>query len=124
MYTRTYGDDHHGILIPESYGGTAFTEGLKSEPSAPDESEQKTCTDEAEAASAVPNTTKKASATVDESKSHFLAFLPNIFNFSNLSLQKLGNEEILIIAAAIFLFFSKEGDRELAIMLMLLLFLG
>ena len=124
MYTRTYSDDHHGILIPDSYGGTAFTDGLKGEPSPPDESDLQTCQDEAQGTSAAPSTATKVSASAEESKSHFLSFLPNIFNFSNLSLQNLGKEEILIIAAAIFLFLSKEGDKELAIMLILLLFLG
>lgn len=35
----------------------------------------------------------------------------------------LGLEEILIIAAAAFLFFSKDGDRECALMLVALLFI-
>lgn len=38
-----------------------------------------------------------------------------------ISIPKIGAEEILIIATATFLFFSKEGDKECAIMLFLLL---
>jgi hypothetical protein len=124
MYTRTYSDDHHGILIPDSYGGTTFTDGLKFEQTPPEEKESDTRQEETEDVSATPTTAKKASTSFDESKSHLFSFLPNIFNFSNFSLQNLGKEEVLIIAAAIFLFLSKEGDKELAIMLILLLFLG
>ncbi len=36
-------------------------------------------------------------------------------------ISKIGTEEILIIATALFLFLSKEGDKECAIMLLLLL---
>ena len=43
---------------------------------------------------------------------------------SSLSLPKIGTEEILIIAAAAYLFFSKDGDKECAIMLILLLFVN
>ena len=124
MYTRTYSDDHHGILIPDSYGGTTFTDGLKFEQTPPEEKESATRQEETEDVSGTPTTAKKASTSLDESKSHLFSFLPNILNFSNFSLQNLGKEEVLIIAAAIFLFLSKEGDKELAIMLILLLFLG
>lgn len=37
---------------------------------------------------------------------------------------KIGTEELLIIAAALFLFLSKEGDKECAILLVLLLFVS
>ena len=124
MYTRTYSDDHHGILIPDSYGGTTFTDGVKFEKTPPDEKASGAWEEEGEAASKAPDEAKEASLPADESKSHLFSFLPNIFNFSNFSLQNLGKEEILIIAAAFFLFLSKEGDKELAIMLILLLFLG
>ena len=36
----------------------------------------------------------------------------------------IGTEEILIIATAAFLFFSKGGDRECALILLLLLFIN
>ena len=37
---------------------------------------------------------------------------------------KLGTEELLIIALALFLFLSKDGDKECAIILFLLLFIN
>lgn len=43
------------------------------------------------------------------------------FGLSSLKFPKIGTEEILIIGAALFLFFSKDGDRETAIILLLLL---
>ena len=58
------------------------------------------------------------------SKLPFGSFLSDIGKNSKFSLQKIGTEEILIIATAAFLFFAKEGDKECAIMLLLLLFLG
>lgn len=42
----------------------------------------------------------------------------------NLSLPKLGTEEILLIGAAAFLFFSREGDKECALLLLLLLLIN
>ena len=40
------------------------------------------------------------------------------------SFTKIGTEELLILALAAFLFFSKDGDRECALMLLALLFVG
>ena len=55
-----------------------------------------------------------------------LSILPEgiqgLFNPKKLASFKIGLEEILIIAAAAFLFFRKDGDTECAIMLLLLLF--
>lgn len=42
----------------------------------------------------------------------------------NFKLPKLGVEEILILATAAFLFFSAEGDKECAILLLLLLLIN
>ena len=43
------------------------------------------------------------------------------FKLGNLGLPKIGTEEILIIGLALFLFLSKDGDKECAILLALLL---
>jgi hypothetical protein len=40
------------------------------------------------------------------------------------SLDSIGIEEILIIATAAFLFFSKDGDKECALILLLILFIN
>ena len=39
-------------------------------------------------------------------------------------LSRIGSEEILLIALALFLLFSESGDRECAVMLILLLFIA
>lgn len=41
-----------------------------------------------------------------------------------LSMPHIGTEEILILATAAFLFFSKNGDRECALLLLLLIFIN
>ena len=43
------------------------------------------------------------------------------FSLERLRLPKLGTEEILIIGLALFLFLSRDGDKECAILLALLL---
>ena len=44
-------------------------------------------------------------------------------DFGKLSFPKIGTEEILIIGLAIFLFLSRDGDKECAVLLLLLLFI-
>ena len=54
-------------------------------------------------------------------------FLENILGNLNIrlpSLDKIGFEEILIIAIAAFLFFSADGDRECALILLALLLIN
>ena len=59
-------------------------------------------------------------------------FLSGIFDsllgkgggISSLRFPKIGVEEILIIATALFLLFSKDGDTECAILLLLLLLIN
>ena len=123
MYTRSYHDERRGILIPESYGGTALYEGASDFKSDADdkgknpweEPPKETEDEKSEESEQTFSSTPKASVP---------SFLSNIFKNGNLGLQNIGKEEILILAAAAFLFFSKEGDKECAIMLLLLLFLG
>lgn len=120
MYTRPYSDERHGIVIPDSYGGTALADSL----SADSEDRGKNPWENAESTQqTVEENEESEEAFAPTSKIQMPSFLSNIFKNSNLSLQKLGKEEILILTAAAFLFFSKEGDRQLALMLLLLLFL-
>ena len=130
MYTRSYNDERSEIVIPESYGGTSLFDAKISDDS------QKTQNIQAAEPEKNPweksedvhtsATPKEHSYDKDESflsKLPFSDFLSNIFKKDKFSLQNIGKEEILIIATAAFLFFSKDGDRECAIMLLLLLFL-
>ncbi len=132
MYTRPYNDEPHGIVIPESYGGTLLRESerpIKNVEEAPNEAHETSVKNpwEKEAESPREEVHKKeesAEAFSSLSNLPFGNFLTKLGKNSKFSLQKIGTEEILIIATAAFLFFSKEGDKECAIMLLLLLFLG
>ena len=125
MYTRSYSDDIGDMIIPEKYGGTSFGQSVPHETRSdigeggknPWENEELHTTPANENGEAEP-----VSAT--PSKLSLSGIMSGIFKNGTFSLQKLGKEELLIIATAAFLFFSKEGDRECAIMLILLLFLN
>ncbi len=127
MYTRPYTDDAKKILIPESYGGTALTgiperEDARGEDAHIGEHTEKSHTDDAsqvfcesKAADAGPSFLQRLG---------FGNLFGDIFRGGKFGLHKIGTEEILILATAAFLFFSKDGDRECAIMLLLLLFIS
>ena len=124
MYTRTYTEERSGIIIPDSYGGTALIENIQNEKGNGEDRGKNPWEDAKKETNAANENEETAEAFSPLSKIKMPSFLSNILGFGNFSLQKIGKEEILIIAAAAFLFFSKEGDRELAIILLLLLFLG
>ncbi len=126
MYTRAYNDERHGIVIPESYGGTAlFDNPIEEAAAEQDKKEAEVSKNPWEEVHNEPQKKAENEATASAfSRLPFGDFFINIFKNSNVGLQKIGIEEILIIATAAFLFFSKEGDRECAIMLILLLFLA
>ena len=131
MYTRPY-DERIGIVIPESYSGTALRDG-EAKVDEPDALETSTG-----ASSEQRNPWEKDSIHSKDSEENrdsepagsFLSRLPfgnlfgGILGNGKFGLQKIGTEEILIIATAAFLLFSKDGDKECAIMLILLLFLS
>ena len=126
MYTRTYNDDIGEIIIPERYGGTSFghteekkEDGMRQESNGKNPWENNDIhtpsaqnNEEAEEASATPISQP------------LTAIFSGLFKGDFLSLKKIGKEELIIIATATFLLFSKEGDKECAIMLILLLFLS
>lgn len=124
MYTRTYSDDRHSILIPESYGGTALKDSVLRD-SKEAEDKGKNPWEESDGAAVDDAPSDESEKTFSNvSKPQAPSFLSNIFKNSNFGLQNIGKEELLLIATAAFLFFSKDGDKECAIMLLLLLFLG
>ena len=125
MYTRSYPDKEGGIYIPESYGGTALRESerdLHNEPQTPanQEGEEKNETIDTPVFSLKEDGLLRGVLK----KLPFVSVFGDLFENGKFGLQSLGTEEILIIAAAAFLFFSKEGDKECAIMLILLLFIA
>lgn len=126
MYTRSY-DEKLGIVIPESYGGTLLRE--DDTPGMTNDN-----TDEGATQSSHNPWENERVHNEEAMKSEpafsllnalpFRNFFGDIFKNEKFSLQKIGTEEILIIATAAFLLFSKNGDKECAIMLLLLLFLA
>ncbi len=136
MYTRSYTEENSGILIPESYGGTALrdsgfseSEDVEEKMSEYQEPIQRESTPPREDSDSV-HTSGVPKSEGDSVLGSLFSKLPignifgNIFGNGKFSLQNIGIEEILILATAAFLFFSKEGDKECAIMLMLLLFIA
>jgi hypothetical protein len=101
MYTRDFGSDEGRRSVPDSYCGNLFAE---------------------DGETAVHN-------ELSENKGGAASILNSLFgkklDLKTLPFLKkgLGSEEILIIAFAAFLFFSKGGDKECAIILLLSLFL-
>ena len=121
MYTRSYFTEDKKPIVPENYDGNAFREEI-----APTLAEVGDATEGGESAVA------SSSGTVFSS---LLTKLPLGGLFGSLPFSrsegekagrervKIGTEEILICLVALYMFFSKEGDKECAIMLLLLLFI-
>ena len=148
MYARPMRTEDGRISVPENYDGVAFMEKSPDSEQLPERSikvlgtqssEAKispkitpTRTDEELRAEATEASTPEAPNAPRGIKDGFLGFLErmpkNLFKslgegdgYGRFSLPKIGKEEILIIAMAAFLLFSKDGDKECAIMLILLL---
>ena len=125
MYTRSYNDEVGEIIIPEHYSGTSFNQGINGERYMNEEAAVgKNPWEEEELHTSQKSESEETVTTSGSAlKLPFGKMLSGIFKGESLALQKIGKEELLIIAAAAFLFFTKEGDKECAIMLILLLFL-
>ncbi len=118
MYTRSfYPETNDKISIPENYDGTAFME------------KEETVKD------SEPVSSDLTKAKSEESEAVFAGFgriplLSGLFGKGsplsqlNLRLPTIGTEEILLIATAAFLFFSKDGDKESALLLLFLLLIN
>ena len=136
MYRGSYRDG--APTIPESYGGTAFREDdadtdvkeaprvlpkstdvniARPEPPDPRLSAKEESNESVDAAREV-----SAGVFSPSGEKPWLSGLLSSFGFSGIGFSKIGTEEILIIGLAIFLFLSKEGDKECALLLLFLLF--
>ena len=100
MYTGSYPTDAD-VRIPEGYDGTMLIEDAQK--------------DDTNIVDTVPANTSFLSGI-------FKGGFDSLFNSTILGRMNIGIEEILIGAAALFLLTSKNGDKESAIMLLLLLF--
>lgn len=127
MYTRTYNDSGE-IIIPEHYGGTSFGKAASEEEPRTEcgDGTGKNPWEKAEEihTSAEPAVEEDVKASAIGRKSTFSGLFSGILKNGKFGFDTLGKEELLIIATAAFLLFSKEGDKECAIMLLLLLFLN
>lgn len=110
MYSRSYyGEGEPLVNLPDNYGGEAFSDGECAH-AGDDVADCEEC-------ASTSATTRPPSALGGFLGSLGLPFLDRI------GMPRIGSEELLIIAAAAFLFLSKDGDRECAVMLLLLLFI-
>ena len=132
MYTRNYIDDGGGMNIPQNYDGIAFDTDIPDAKNtvAASVGEKKISPPDVKSEA---SESAQASANIENTGifgSFFQKFgLKNILPSSigslfQLDQFKLGKEEILLIGIALFLLFSKEGDKECAIILLLLLFVN
>ena len=119
MYTRAYNEGGAGIIIPEKYGGTSFGQAENSKVG----DEGKNPWEKDESVHTEVESEEGVQASASAQRIPLLGMLSKIFKNDTFGLQQIGKEELLIIATAAFLLFSKEGDKECAIMLILLLFL-
>lgn len=132
MYTRSYYPEGEGIKIPENYDGNAFREVetkeeeriVPSEESVKHEEVLRAPWDVSKSAEEVvvnANAGNRGFGSFFDklSLNNLTGFLP-FFKGGKFS---LGNEELLICAIALFLFFSRSGDKECAVMLLLLLWI-
>ena len=128
MYTRSYYPEGDGIKIPENYDGNAFREmetppiekSVKEEAPAMEET-LRAPWDVSEAAEETMGVPKVA-----RSFGSFFERMPFGNLFGSLPFFKggklnFGTEELIICAIALFLLFSQGGDKECAVMLLLLL---
>ena len=123
MYSRSfYPDTPDRLMPPDNYDGTAFME----------RGEEAADAEMTSAAVDAGETSRRESteAAGGVLSSLSIPFLSGLFDKGGLlgglglSMPRIGTEEILIIATAAFLFFSKRGDREIALILLLLLFIN
>lgn len=130
MYSRSYPLDRGaGTPVPSGYAGCAFEDEKNSEKldtppgvHSYDEENESLC-------DTSPCSAKAEECEKPPSKSFFSGILSSLFGTGysggfNLRFPRIGTEEILIIATALFLLFSKEGDTECAVLLLLLLLIN
>jgi len=124
MYTRSYFRDENALAVPENYDGNALRDDVESTKaeliSEKDLPESKIDKDEESIeAATVPKLGNSFLGGIFK-KIPIPSFLSGLDIFKNGTFE-LGSEEILIIGIALFLLFSRGGDKECAIMLLLLL---
>ena len=116
MYSRSFYPEQSEQALPENYVGTAFTEAGPSS----DLQETAQILSDGDSLPAIAPTSGDGFLT---SIARF-PFISKLFeNIPSIKVPKIGSEEMLIIAIAALLFFSKGGDKECALILLSLLFI-
>lgn len=125
MYSRSYyPDSPERMSLPENYDGTAFME--RNDTNAGDEVAEVSFSEKNEP----PTQERTEQAGKTFSGFGNMPLFSGLFDKGGLlgglglKMPCIGTEEILILATAAFLFFSKNGDRECALILLLLLFIN
>ncbi len=146
MYSRNQAMQGSGISVPENYDGVAFTE---AKPEVQGEGADRSirvvgtpsqdtkmspggflADEPKESAEVFKNTEDSAEAGLFQGLLGKIPTIGRLFSGGNLlgstgiKMPKIGTEELLIIGIALFLLFNKDGDKECAIMLLLLIFVG
>ena len=129
MYTRSYFTEDKKIDIPENYDGNAFRENNTESPLEENVEQTFSAVDEDESVTVGSRTERKGpfSSFFDKlpfknlSESFPFPFFKN--DSSSRGKLNFGTEEILICIIALYMFFSKDGDKECAIMLAILIFI-
>lgn len=142
MYSRGYYTEaNEKINLPDSYDGVAFSEpsGVTSDVT---RDSARGIEESAVGSGGLQNPwedkgeSKRTDVPVGSESVGFLSGLAraplfgkifsggSLFGIEGLRMPKIGSEELLILATAAFLLFSKEGDKECAIILLLLLFIN
>ena len=109
MYTRSYGTEEDKLTLPSGYDGTAFEKEIR---------------EKAEEAAIPPDEPKLEEPSEEVGLFSRIPLLKSIRGFERLRLPfDLGSEDLVLLGIALLLFFTKDGDRECALMIALLLFI-
>ena len=130
MYSRSYTKDEGRIKLPDNYNGTAL---LSHEDPAPEviytEPKRREIKIGVKPEVEIEEDTPEVECLCAKEKDEGEGFLGGILNkigslFDLHRFPKLELEDILLIALAAFLFLSKNGDKECALMLIILVFIN
>lgn len=142
MYSRGYYTEaNEKISLPESYDGVAFSDpsGLTSDATHDSARSVEECS---VGAGGLQNPwedkgeSKRSDVPAGSESAGFLSGLRtsplfgkifsggSLFGIEGLRMPKIGSEELLILATAAFLLFSRDGDKECALILLFLLFIN
>ena len=139
MYTRSYHPEEEKIKVPENYDGNALREEIRDDAPLSLTLTKSIGETKISPRDDIPKIEEEATESTEAEKKDtddavkvgmFERFTQNGFlgkrlgGLIRLNNFKLGSEEILIAAIALFLLFSKDGDIECALMLLLLLFIN